>query len=57
MRKKPPGKLVATAHAIEREFRVLKALESSPVPVPRVYDLCEDSSLLGTPFYVRVVPS
>ncbi|KAJ3085630.1 hypothetical protein HK102_013985, partial [Quaeritorhiza haematococci] len=54
LRKKPPGKLLSkTAHAVEREYRVLHALGTkSSVPVPRVYALCEDSGVLGTPFYV-----
>jgi len=54
LRKKPPGVLLsATAHAVEREFRVLNAIgTSSDVPVPNVYVLCEDSSIIGTPFYV-----
>ncbi|KAI8147441.1 kinase-like domain-containing protein [Fennellomyces sp. T-0311] len=54
MRKKPPGQLLSkTAHAVEREFRVLDALgRSSDVPVPKVYALCEDTSVLGTPFYI-----
>ncbi|XP_005403227.1 PREDICTED: acyl-CoA dehydrogenase family member 10 isoform X1 [Chinchilla lanigera] len=52
LRKKPPGTLLPSAHAIEREFRVMKALASAGVPVPRVLDLCEDSSVIGTPFYV-----
>jgi aminoglycoside phosphotransferase (APT) family kinase protein len=55
LRKKPPGALLsATAHAVEREFRVLNALgTASDVPVPKVYVLCEDTSIIGTPFYVR----
>lgn len=52
LRKKPPGTLVASAHAIDREFRVMKALAGSGVPVPRMLDYCEDDSLIGTPFYV-----
>lgn len=83
LRKKPPGKLVSkTAHAVEREFKILEALnrhnQSLPkpaagggqsmlkgmsqdderllhpdaVPVPEVYCLCEDSAVLGTPFYI-----
>ncbi len=52
LRKKPPGTLIASAHAIDREFRVMKALAGSGVPVPRMLDYCEDDSLLGTPFYV-----
>ncbi|RGB21422.1 kinase-like domain-containing protein, partial [Rhizophagus diaphanus] len=54
LRKKPPGSLLSsTAHAVEREFRVLDALgKNTNVPVPKVYLLCEDNSILGTPFYV-----
>ncbi|KAF9348423.1 hypothetical protein BGX26_000165 [Mortierella sp. AD094] len=54
LRKKPAGALLSsTAHAVEREFRILKALgEKSNVPVPKVYTLCEDASVIGTPFYV-----
>ncbi|KAG6087012.1 hypothetical protein E4U30_001624 [Claviceps sp. LM220 group G6] len=53
MRKKPPGKLVSkTAHQVEREYRVLNALEKTDVPVPKTYCLCEDDSIIGTPFYI-----
>ncbi|HZJ62958.1 MAG TPA: phosphotransferase family protein, partial [Kofleriaceae bacterium] len=52
LRRKPPGALLPSAHAIEREFRVLAALSSTGFPVPRPYALCEDAELLGTPFYV-----
>ncbi|KAJ3195606.1 hypothetical protein HK101_011669 [Irineochytrium annulatum] len=54
LRKKPPGNLISKkAHAVEREYKVLNALGiKSDVPVPRVYVLCEDTSVLGTPFYV-----
>ncbi|KAJ2889472.1 hypothetical protein IWW38_004687, partial [Coemansia aciculifera] len=54
LRKKPGGQLLSkTAHAVEREFRVLQALgQHTRVPVPRVYVLCEDASVLGTPFFV-----
>ncbi|KAK3846852.1 MAG: kinase-like domain-containing protein [Linnemannia gamsii] len=54
LRKKPAGALLSsTAHAVEREYRILKALgENSNVPVPKVYTLCEDVSVIGTPFYV-----
>ncbi|KAJ1865621.1 hypothetical protein LPJ78_002550 [Coemansia sp. RSA 989] len=54
LRKKPAGQLLSkTAHAVEREFRVLRALgEHTQVPVPKVYALCEDSSIVGTPFYL-----
>ncbi|KUI66978.1 Acyl-CoA dehydrogenase family member 10 [Cytospora mali] len=53
LRKKPPGKLVSkTAHKVEREYRIIHALRSTEVPAPRAYVLCEDSSVIGTPFYV-----
>lgn len=54
MRKKPPGSLVSsTAHAVEREYRIIHALGTqTDVPVPKVYVLCEDTSVIGTPFYV-----
>ncbi|HIC67689.1 MAG TPA: phosphotransferase family protein, partial [Paracoccus sp.] len=52
LRKKPAGPILKGAHAIEREFRVLRALEETPVPVPRALWLEEDTSILGTPFYV-----
>ncbi|XP_076778824.1 acyl-CoA dehydrogenase family member 10 isoform X2 [Arvicanthis niloticus] len=52
LRKKPPGTLLPSAHAIEREFRIMKALGNAGVPVPTVLDLCEDSSIIGTPFYL-----
>lgn len=53
LRKKPPGKLLSkTAHQVEREHRIIHALGATDVPVPRTYCLCEDASVLGTPFYV-----
>lgn len=53
LRKKPPGELLSqTAHAIEREYRVMKSLETTDIPVPRMHCLCNDPSILGTPFYV-----
>jgi aminoglycoside phosphotransferase (APT) family kinase protein len=53
LRKKPPGELLSkTAHAIEREYQVLAALSETNVPTPKVYCLCEDNEVLGTPFYV-----
>lgn len=52
LRKKPPGKLLPSAHAIEREYRVMKALADSDVPVPRMRVLCEDDDVIGTPFFV-----
>lgn len=53
MRKKPPGKLLSkTAHKVEREYRIIHALEATDVPVPKAYCLCEDDSVVGTPFYI-----
>lgn len=52
LRKKPPGELLPSAHQIEREYRVISALAHTGVPVPRTHLLCEDSSIIGTPFYV-----
>lgn len=54
LRKKPSGGLVSkTAHAVEREYRVIECVgKSGKVPVPEVYCLCTDESVLGTPFYV-----
>jgi aminoglycoside phosphotransferase (APT) family kinase protein len=49
----PPGKLVSkTAHKVEREYRMLHALQNTDVPVPKVYGLCEDDSVVGSPFYI-----
>lgn len=71
MRKQPPGKVVkdfsqsmarliivqllATAHAVDREYRILKALKQTEVPVPTVFCLCEDTSVIGTKFYIMEV--
>jgi aminoglycoside phosphotransferase (APT) family kinase protein len=52
LRRKPPGQLLPSAHAIEREYRVMRALEDSGVPVPKTYLLCEDPDVIGTPFFV-----
>ena len=52
LRKKPPGKLLPSAHAVEREYRVMNALAGSGVPVPRMLCLCEDAAVIGTPFFV-----
>lgn len=52
MRKKPPGVLLASAHQIDREYRVMKALAETGVPVPRMYALCEDDGVIGTAFYI-----
>jgi len=55
LRSKPPGPLLPKAHAIEREFRILRALDGSGIPAPRVYALCEDASVFGTAFYIMEV--
>ena len=52
LRRKPPGKLVSSAHATDREFRVLSALAKVDFPVPRVRGYCDDASVLGSEFYV-----
>ncbi len=52
LRRQPPGKLLKSAHAVDREYRVLKALHGSEVPVARVYHLCEDPEVLGSLFYL-----
>lgn len=52
LRKQPPGELLPSAHAIDREYRVQKALAGTGVPVPQMVLYCEDRSLIGTPFYL-----
>jgi len=52
MRRKPPGKLLPSAHAVDREFRVISALYPTGFPVARPYGLCTDDSVIGTMFYV-----
>lgn len=52
LRRPPRGPLLPTAHDVLREYRVLKALQETPVPVPRVYASCDDSSYIGAPFYL-----
>lgn len=52
LRRKPPGTLLPGAHAVEREARVMSALGPTGFPVPRVHGLCEDSDVIGTPFFV-----
>jgi aminoglycoside phosphotransferase (APT) family kinase protein len=57
LRRKPPGKLLPSAHAVDREFRVIAALRATDVPVPEALVLCEDPEVVGTVFYVmRYVP-
>ncbi|MDH4311209.1 MAG: phosphotransferase family protein [Gammaproteobacteria bacterium] len=52
LRRKPPGKLLPGAHAVDREARVMSALRKVGFPVPAVHALFNDDSVLGTPFYV-----
>ena len=52
VRRKPAGQLLPSAHAVDREYRVMGALSGTPVPVPEVYALCENDSVIGSAFYV-----
>ena len=52
LRRKPPGKLLPSAHAVDREYRVITALANSDVPVPRTHGLCLDENVIGTAFYL-----
>jgi len=52
LRKKPGGKLLPSAHAVDREYRVMSALQDSGVPVPRMRLFCDDPAVIGAPFYV-----
>lgn len=52
LRRKPPGDLLPSAHAVDREFRVIQALGDTAVPVATVYHLCEDNAVIGSMFYI-----
>ena len=52
LRRKPPGKLLKSAHAVDREYRVMQALAGSKVPVPRMALLCADETVLGSMFFL-----
>jgi aminoglycoside phosphotransferase (APT) family kinase protein len=52
LRRKPPGKLLPSAHAVDREFRIMAALAATEVPVPRMHALCMDDTVVGTAFYI-----
>jgi len=52
LRRKPPGKLLPSAHAVDREYRVMTALANTDVPVPKTYALCDDPEVIGTAFFV-----
>jgi aminoglycoside phosphotransferase (APT) family kinase protein len=62
LRKKPPGKLLPSAHQIDREYRIQRALEGTAVPVCKMLHYCTDSTIIGTEFYLmefldgRVIP-
>ena len=52
LRRKPPGTLLESAHAVDREFRIISALYGADFPVPRPYALCEDDEVIGTMFFI-----
>ena len=52
LRRKPPGKLLPSAHAVDREYRVMTALAKTDVPVPKTYALCDDAEVIGTAFFL-----
>src|SRR3954464_1372993 len=52
LRRKPPGKLLPSAHAVDREYRVITALHATGFPVARTYGLCTDDSVVGAAFYI-----
>ncbi len=52
LRRQPPGELLKSAHAVDREFRVIKALQGSDVPAARAIHLCADRSIIGSLFYI-----
>lgn len=52
LRRKPPGQLLKSAHAVDREYRVINALANTDVPVAKAYHLCEDDSIIGSMFYL-----
>jgi aminoglycoside phosphotransferase (APT) family kinase protein len=52
LRRKPPGKLLPSAHAVDREYRVITALAGTAVPVARTFALCDDDSVIGSAFYL-----
>lgn len=52
LRRQPPGQLLNSAHAVDREFRVMRALAGTGVPVPKMYHLCEDRGVIGSLFYL-----
>ncbi len=55
LRRQPFGNLLPSAHAVDREYRVISALHGADFPVPRAFDLCEDSDVIGSKFYVMAM--
>ena len=55
LRKQPPGELLPSAHQVDREYRIMKALADTDVPVPEMCALCEDTRIIGTKFYIMVL--
>ncbi|HLQ86356.1 MAG TPA: phosphotransferase [Salinisphaeraceae bacterium] len=55
LRRQPPGKLLKSAHAVDREYRVMRALADTDVPVPEVYHLCEDRAVIGSLFFLMAL--
>jgi len=52
LRRKPPGRLLPSAHAVDREYRIITALKATDVPVARTHALCTDDSVIGTTFFI-----
>ena len=52
LRRKPPGILLPSAHAVDSEYKVITALPYAKVPVPKTYELCEDDDVIGTPLFI-----
>ena len=52
LRRNPPGKLLKSAHSVDREYKVLTSLQNTEVPTPKTIHLCEDESVIGTIFYI-----
>ncbi len=55
LRKQPPGELLPSAHQVDREYRIMKALWDTDVPVPKMYALCEDLDVMGVKFYIMAL--
>ena len=52
LRKKPPGKLLPSAHAVDREFKIISALKNSGIPTPQALHLCQNTDIIGTEFFI-----